>query len=126
MKQPKHTPLPWEISAIDKNRILDGECRRIVKCSQHGTDNETTDEANAAFIVRACNAFYQNEAEIEALNHYSDEMKRQRDELLEALKLLTDAKAMHMHENENEYVKRSNNAMNIAYAAIAKAEGVQK
>lgn len=64
MSEPKHTPGPWK---ADKCKVCPERGAVFVEgpegwaeqpvCSTYETDIET-DEANAAFIVRACNSHY--------------------------------------------------------------------
>ncbi len=56
-----HTPTPWHITTNPHNEgdgtfyIVDGTIN-AVSVAQLETDDSVRDEANAAFIVRACNA----------------------------------------------------------------------
>lgn len=68
----KHTPLPWK-----QNNVGDVVSGKTVILETY--DNQ--DEANAAFIVRACNAHY---ALIEALEGLLKEMNGYGDEEHEA------------------------------------------
>jgi len=73
----KHTPLPWVVSGEDESDGLPfigietpfrGEDTKIISHVQPNNDEGEflqlcdEDQANAAFIVRACNAYYENEA----------------------------------------------------------------
>ena len=108
----KHTPLPWKVEPIYNNKT--GEIQYYIKDINQDTiadlyftrsiDGETkffphpNSEANAAFIVRACNSHY---------------------ELLEALKDLTDAIKDGMGKSA------INLRVSLAEEAIARAEAGQ-
>lgn len=63
MNQPKHTPGPWQVNKKVKTSVetaIDGQgINLIADCSDcDGERLRTEDEANAQFIVRACNSHY--------------------------------------------------------------------
>ncbi len=53
----KHTPGPWTVSVGKKSRIMAREII-LAECwdEVYGPETQAESEANAAFIVRACNA----------------------------------------------------------------------
>lgn len=110
----KHTPLPWHVFHDDSGGPFTGwpsigAAEELDKTIIHragfkqefwGDCSEKEADANAAFIVRACNSHY---------------------ELLEALKLLTDGYGHTSYLSNAE--KENDEDVIQARAAIAKAEG---
>lgn len=107
MTKTKHTPLPWFImdymdyEETKQVAISDETATRYIAVLD---DNDETDEANAAFIVRACN------------NHY---------ELLEALENAANVLAG-IATGDLKTIDRDSPALLKARTAIAKAEGVKQ
>lgn len=68
----KHTPTPW-ILANNLNRDIRAIQQGNVYCSAGGSPLAKCDDpANAAFIVRACNAHEALVAALEAVSKWSD------------------------------------------------------
>lgn len=55
--QASHSELPWE-NGRQFPVVFDADGREILSCHDHLREREAEAEANAAFIVRAVNAFY--------------------------------------------------------------------
>lgn len=57
MSESKHTPTPWRISGTSSHRVT-GKHGVLANCGNDSTHSAVEDQcaANAAFIVRACNA----------------------------------------------------------------------
>ena len=98
----KHTPLPWELSDHDANgqRIVRGEHIEICTCWHHCVGSiEKEMEANAAFIVQACNSH---------------------DDIVAALEAMY---AIHTGEHADNYQEALTKALNKAEAALDLAKG---
>ena len=94
----EHTPTPWKISTITADEV---SSEKGVVCECFGVTQEE-EFANAAFIVRACNAH---------------------DELVEACKISL-ARLLAIDEVlNNQNNGRRNHAIYLLSQAIAKAEG---
>lgn len=80
-QEQRHTGLPWsinstgEISAEFTHKTRGHKFKAAIAWIKHATThNAAESEANAEFIVRACNVFYEREAELERLRISKDEL----------------------------------------------------
>lgn len=110
----QHTPTPWQLQDGLSNRNIttsEGDCIARVDMAIEQDEqgkwhpNHEVTEANAAFIVRACNS---HEALVEALGYYVAQHRKWRFDLPE--------------RNENDG-KEWNRTLAIAEAALGKAQG---
>jgi predicted transcriptional regulator len=98
MTKEKHTQLPWTYreTAIRKmtnanHVILDGNGKVIADIASQAQETE----ANAAFIVEACNAYDPLKAQCKRLIHRSQTLEKERDALREAIKQTIETDGWH-------------------------------
>ena len=61
----KHTPTPWLVGRKVSNQVYARHGMDIIaQCDTMNEESRATENANAAFIVRACNAYDQNQQTI--------------------------------------------------------------
>lgn len=53
----QHTATPWKQRGTDVDAVVDGHTSTIAECFDHASIDRRNAEANAAFIVRACNSY---------------------------------------------------------------------
>lgn len=64
-EQSQHTPTPWEIETKGSKHFIDGsDGLTVAYLDRSGVREKGEIEANAAFIVTACNAYEANQSEL--------------------------------------------------------------